>query len=390
MSQSTPHVVLVALGMVPSTGGTVQSIRNFSKALRADVISFTDRVQLLAEGSALPQAIHVPIGRGLAGRLYLVPKPDDLAEADAALEEAKLISCHVLFRYHTQWVARQTSRRGIPYWVVPHGCLDPYVFSYRSLTKRLWMLLWGRQFLARATHVIFSTERERIKAAPQYAGANTRVINWPVEAIDSKGASGARQRGRERLKAKEGERVLLYLGRLHPMKQPRQVLQAWAKASVANGHLVIVGPQEGVTHAELEQLAEALGVRNVHLIGPVYGEQKLELLHASDGYISLSRRENFGYSAAEALSAGKPVILSPGNDLAFDLQALACGWLLQDETTPTAARAISAWAQAEPRVLQDMGERGRRYVLRELSFENFAAKLRNLSLETVARAQPSP
>lgn len=390
MSSPDSNVVLVALGMVPSTGGTVQSVRNFSKALGAGVISFTDSVQLAAEGSALAQAVHVPIGQSLAGRHYSVPAKGDWASVNAVLTKAELLSCHVLFRYHTQWVARQAKARGIPYWVVPHGCLDPYVFSYRGFAKRLWMFLWGRRFLAGATHVIFSTERERIKAAPQYAGANTRVINWPVEAIDLHGAGTARRRGREQIKAKEGERVLLYLGRLHPMKQPRQVLQAWADASVANGHLVIAGPQEGVTHAELEQLAEAVGVRNVHLVGPVYGEQRLELLHASDGYISLSRRENFGYSAAEALSAGKPVILSPGNDLAFDLQPLACGWLLQDETTATAARAINAWAHAEPKVLQAMGERGRQYVLKELSFENFYTKLRNLSLEAVARNQRNP
>ncbi len=390
MNNSVPHVVLVALGMVPSTGGTVQSVRNFSKALGADVISFTDRAQLLAEGSALPQAIHVPVGGGVAGRFYYVPNPADLTQADAALEHAGLVSCHVLFRYHTQWVARQARSRHIPYWVVPHGCLDPYVFTYRAWPKRLWLALGGKSFLTGASKVIFSTEQERRKAAARYQGANTCVVNWPVAPLDLANATGARDRVRKQLGIGPQERVLLSLGRLHPMKQPQKIVEAWGEAAPANAHLVVVGPEDGVPHAELKTLAAKLGVTRLHLPGAVYGEAKNDFLHACDGFISLSRRENFGYSAAEALSAGKPVLLSLGNDLALDLESCNCGWMLTDEATSTAARAITAWAQAKPEELAAMGRRGRAYIVKELGFENFAAKLGRLAAESVSSQRSLP
>ena len=66
------------------------------------------------------------------------------------------------------------------------------------------------------------------------------------------------------------------------------------------------------------------------MIGPVYGDSKYHYLFASDAYVSLSQRENFNHTAAESLSAGLPVILSPGNDLAGEIRDEGCSWSLND------------------------------------------------------------
>jgi glycosyltransferase involved in cell wall biosynthesis len=380
-----PRVVLTALGMVPSTGGPAKTVGNFQQALGAQVVSFTPRNALAAEGTAIPGAVHVPVDGGWAGRSFLWAGAAARQEADGLAVSADLLSCHILYRYHAHWVGQWARRRRIPYWVVPHGCLDPYVFTYRATVKRAWMAVYGRRFLAGARHVIFSTEMERRKAAAQHDGANTRVVHWPVAPIDAAGADEIRARARERLQLREDDRLLLYLGRLHAMKRPVETVQAVAAAKRDHVHLMVLGPDETVTAQEILAAGERLGLgARIRAPGPVYGAAKLEWLLASDGFISLSHRENFGHSAAEALAAGRPVILSPGVDLGAELAPHRCGWFLEDDQIETAAAAIREWADAPAEELRARGQRGRELMRREYTFEHFAGQLQALAAEAVA------
>ncbi|MGA2052911.1 MAG: glycosyltransferase [Opitutales bacterium] len=386
-----PRIVLSALGMVPSSGGTTQAVRNFQKALAADVVSFTDAALLAAEGSALSGAVQVPVGRFPGVRQYLWAGARARREADRLAAGADLLVCNVLYRYHTHWVKGWARRRGIPYWVVPHGCLDPHSYTYRPTIKRVWMAGYGRGFLAGASHVIFSTQRERRKAAAFYDGANGRVVNWPVAALDMTNADSQREQMRRRLGLGKNDRLLLFLGRLHEIKRPLEIVAAVAAAGAGNVHLAVVGPDETITASQVLAAGERLGLQGrLHVPGAAYGEAKLEWMHASDGSICLSWMESFGLSVAEALSAGKPVILSPGVDLGEELKPLGCGWFLPDDHLETAAAAIREWAQVPEAELRERGGRGRDFVLRELTFERFTSKLRALVDEALASRKSGP
>jgi glycosyltransferase involved in cell wall biosynthesis len=306
-------------------------------------------------------------------------------EADRLAASADLLVCNMLYRYHAHWVKGWSRRRGIPYWVVPHGSLDPYSYTFRPAIKRVWMAGYGRRFLAGASHVIFSTQRERRKAAAQYDGPNCRIVHWPVAALDMTNAGLMREQARQRLGLGKNDRLLLFLGRLHEIKRPLEIVSAVAAAGASNVHLAMVGPDETITAGQVVAAGERLGLQGrLHVPGAAYGEAKKEWLHACDGFISLSWMESFGLSVAEALSAGKPVILSPGVDLGEELKPQGCGWFLPDDCRESAAAAIREWAQVPEGELRERGERGRDFVLRELTFERFAAKLHALADEAIA------
>jgi glycosyltransferase involved in cell wall biosynthesis len=386
MSASAPNIVLTALGMVPSTGGPSKTLGCFQKALNAKIVSFTRANALASEGTAIPGVEHVLVQDGLAGRLFEWAGPAARCEADRLAASADLLSCHILYRYHAHWVGQWARRRGIPYWVVLHGCLDPHVYTYRQSVKRIWMAAYGRRLLAGASHVIFSTLRERRKAAAHYDGTNCRVVHWPVAVSDQRDAEHLRQRLRQRLGLGENDRLLLFLGRLHEIKRPLEIVAATAAAGASNVHLAIVGPDETITASQVMQAGERLGLQGrLHVPGPVSGETKLEWWHACDGLICLSWMESFSHSVAEALSFGKPVILSPGVDLGEELKPEACGWFLADDRLETAATAIREWAEVPVEELHARGNRGRDFALRELTFERFASKLRAMADEAMAR-----
>ena len=100
---------------------------------------------------------------------------------------------------------------------------------------------------------------------------------------------------------------------------------------------------------------------------------------ASDAYISLSFKENFNYTAAEALSCALPVILSKGNDLTMELQDLNCGWMLKTNDKQECIDAINHFASLPQVLLDEMGLTGQQWARNVLSNEVFAQTLRQMA-----------
>lgn len=372
-------VVQVSEGFSPDSGGTTTSVLQFQDALGGPIVAFQR-----AGDTEPPEArdvVTVACERDIRGRVYSWASADALATATQTLAGADLIVCHMLYQYHIQWAASLAKALRIPYWVVPHGSLDPYVFSYRPCRKRAWLRLTGQRILDGAERVIFATDRERVKAQSAVGVLdNSVVLPWPVTPVSLSDRVACRSRIRSRLGLSESQRVLLYLGRLHSMKRPLETIRA---AAIAGDMitLVVAGPDGDVSRSECEWLCRENGWNNVHFVGPVYGAEKYEYYKAADGYISLSHRENFGHTVAEALVCGLPVILSPGVDLSGELAQAGCGWVLADTAESTAVAAIREFARATPSQIAQLGRRGQSWALAELSPKRFAGALNKNAIE---------
>jgi len=364
------NVVSVTLDYAACTGGSAESVRQFAAALGGPTVSFTS-ASLLDRCVREPNVVHVPVSG--AASFYSVPNRSALRAAEEQIRGASFVFCHKLFRYHCDWVRGL----GIPYCIVPHGGLDPWVFTYRALRKRAWMASLGRQFFERSAGVLFATAREREKAAPWADRYRSWVVNWPVPYGQVDDPEGARRCVRARLGIAPGDRVLLFLGRLHSMKRPKETVAAFARAATPEAHLILAGPDDEYSAADLT------GLPNVHVIGPVYGTAKWELYHAADAFVNLSARENFGYTVAEALAAGLPVVLSPGNDLRGELDPIRCGCLLETDSPDEIAAALQTVLSAPRDMLGAMGARGRAWALANTGVDRFRSQLMNIVEEAL-------
>src|SRR5260370_6502727 len=75
--------------------------------------------------------------------------------------------------------------------------------------------------------------------------------------------------------------------------------------------VVFGGPDGSGVKGELEQMAMQVGVRTkVQFVGPISGEAKWAAYRDADVFILPSQNENFGNTAAEAVAAGTPVIVT--------------------------------------------------------------------------------
>ncbi len=386
------RVTQVCLDYAPSSGGTTTSITNFNQALGGgNIVTFVSQASPLEmmEGDRI---LAVPTVSGFLGKKYALAFPGALKTAGNLISESDLIVCHMLYRHHVQWAIKIARRKKIPYWVVPHGILDPFVSTYRSGRKWLWMQLVGKSILRRAAYVIFATETERQKALSRFPEMNAVVVHWPVAVGDTSPAKRAEARSlvRELHGISGTDRVLLYVGRLHESKRPLETIRAFGQAGRPDLHLLMVGPDETITGEGCARYAREHEIANVHMVGPVYGNEKFSYYMAADGYVSLSAKENFGYTVAEALACGLPVILSPGNDLSEELKPERCGWFLDEEGATAAVAGIKEFAGASLSDLKEMGGRGRRWVQQQLSPGRFKEQLESLATAAVTENRGIP
>lgn len=369
---------MLTLGLYPSSGGPSKSVPAFADALGAKVISWVDPIQLRRESliwsdSLLVHGSSLPVLRQL-----LIPQAADLAAAEQIIASSDLVSCHSFWRWHCIWLQRVANRYRVPYWFVPHGILDPYVFTKNRLAKKMFLAMGGMQFLQDASGVVCATRREYEKIAHFFPKKTHAIIPWPLEEGDFRDRDeDLRCKVRARFGIPPDSLCLLYLGRLHPMKRPLQTVEAVARAK-QSVHLVIVGNEFGITRSELERRAKSLGISDrVHIAGPAFRTEKQQYLDVADVYISLSYRENFNFAAAECMAAGLPAILSSGNDLAGDLADIDCGWMLREGDPPE--MAIDAAAQLSPYSLQMKGRNAKLWCQQHLQKDAFIAQVRSFA-----------
>lgn len=191
----------------------------------------------------------------------------------------------------------------------PHGAFHPLALAKgHTILKRLYVQLAKPFFYNRlcAFHASNPLEKAHIlrvfpKATVYCAPLGPNV--HPISPLEQAGSSPEAAK-------------ILYVGRLDVYTKGLDLLlEAFAKAlhQADASELLLVGADWNGGRRHLEELAEALGIREqVHFLGVVSNEQLVSLLAQVDVYVQLSRHDGFPLSVVEALLAGKPVILSEG------------------------------------------------------------------------------
>jgi len=202
-------------------------------------------------------------------------------------------------------------KRGLPYVIEPIGMFVPIV---RNLwLKRMYHLAWGRELLGGADAVIATSEQEVEELAA--GGISRAKIVVRRNGVEVPARWPERGTFRKTQEISPDEKLVLFLGRLSSKKSPDLLLRAFAELSRASGGilltLVFAGPDEGGVKSQLERMAEELGVGSkVRFTGPIFEQAKWAAYRDADVFVVPSQNENFGNTAAEAVAAGTPVIVT--------------------------------------------------------------------------------
>jgi glycosyltransferase involved in cell wall biosynthesis len=374
----TTAVVQVCLDLSPTLGGLTRGIHDIAAVLGGRIVA-VDSGRFSPDHATIGATVsRIATGTGPLVSRYLRLARRAHDELSDALAGADLVICHSLYRAHMPAVRRICRGKSIPYWIVAHGMLDPWVVSQRWLAKRWWLSGPGRPCLRDASRVLFSTSSEQQKAARFYRGANTTVAPWPITIPDLTGRASARAEVRRRLDVADDERLLLWLARYDQLKRPLEIVRAFASGVPAGWSLIMAGYEGDIPRASVEALARLAGGGRVTTMDAVEGSAKADLLLAADAFVSLSWRENFGYAVAEAMAYGLPVCVTPDHDLLSDRYETPFVARVPNHSLPAAADALGAFLSQDSQVLAVAGAAGREWIARTCSPEAFAMRLRSL------------
>jgi poly(glycerol-phosphate) alpha-glucosyltransferase len=300
----------------------------------------------------------LPLWENITTRTFPVRGPrifgyaPGLANAVEA-SNSDILHVHGIWMYPSL-VSLRSARKTRPYLVSPHGLLKPWALRNSRWKKRMAALLFENEHLRRAAclHALNAAEADAFRA---YGLKN------PICVIPN----GATLQDDLTSPKPLQSRSILYLGRFHPLKGLRRLIEAWSavreEAAAANWRLTLAGWDQNRHRAELERLADQLQVRSsIVFLGPQFNADKDRCFAAASAFILPSESEGMPLSILDAWSWRLPVLMTDACNPPDGADAKAAIMMTPEVSSIAAAlRQLFSISDSER---DTMGRNGRRLV----------------------------
>ena len=286
-----------------------------------------------------------------------------------------------LWRYVAMGARRALVGGKTPYYVFPHGMLDPWfreTYPLKHWGKQLsWWLSEGR-LIAGARKVLFTSKEEMILAEKAFwpYHAKGQVVSYGTQ--DATGDPVAQiEEFRKHVPGLGQRDYLLYLSRIHPKKGCDLLLHAFGElaATYPEIDLVLAGPGDCGLVESLRQQASSTGLSaRVHFPGMLKGDIKIGAFRGAEAFVLPSHQENFGIVVAEAMSCSTPVLISNKVNIWREIEDGRSGFVQPDtlDGIKTLLDEFLALDQAEKMAI---GQRARLYFLKHFHVDKAAMDL---------------
>ena len=250
-------------------------------------------------------------------------------------------------------------------WAVPH------VVTFHTLARTKKMARAGeveppqralveQRMMDKASAVVVSTEHEGDAIRSLYGRSHRNVKTIPAGVDLDLFRPMPKQAARAAL-GLNGDKVVLYVGRLEPLKGVDILIEALSRLDDQTGIrlMVVGGSLEGGELPRLKSWAEQLGLgASVTFTGSV-DQSKLPLYYnAADVFALPSYYESFGLVALEAMACGTPVVASRVGGLGTFVKDGLSGYLIPRRCPDPFAHRLDMLL-ATPALREKMGMAGR-------------------------------
>lgn len=226
--------------------------------------------------------------------------------------------------------------------LAPRGMLKESAVQFKSSKKKLFLRAFRQMGLHRFIH-FHATDKTEVNDVKMYFGNNVQLSlapNFPGFINDYPGS----------IIKKKNELSVIFIGRLHPVKNLDFLLQVFKKIS-GNISLTIIGNAEDENYVKhCKNIVNSFPPNiQVQFAGEIPNNELGKIIAQHHIFALPTQGENFGHAIFEALSAGKPVLISDQTPWRNLTEAQA-GWdisLQQPDQFTTAFQQAVNWEQAE-------------------------------------------
>lgn len=329
-------------------GGPAQGVRNITSYYASMSVSAT--VLTLDEPEdKLGGTEHLEVVRLGAGKGVFSYHPELIGWLKKHAHEYDAVIVHGLWQYHGYAVFKGLRVMNVPYYVFPHGMLDPwfkYEFPLKHLKKYIYWFVAQYPVLKNAKAVLFTCEEEKLLARKSFwpYRINEVVVNYGTTITSVAKASTPEDFYNEYPELKE-KRLFLFLSRIHEKKGCDLLIRAFARFAKLDPdlHLVMAGPDETGWRASLMQLAHECGIEGrITWTGMIKDQMKWGAIKAAEVFVLPSHQENFGIAVAEALAVGTPVLISNKVNIWREIQDMNAG-VIRDDTLEGTIDLFDSW-----------------------------------------------
>ena len=352
----------------PSVGGVAAAVLALSRGLarrghKLDVVVLDepDVVAAVADrGPADNITVHA-LGSGLTSYRYSRTLWPWLRQHGGDYDR---VIVNGIWQYLSFAAWRRYAGSSVPYYVFPHGMLDPWfkeTFPLKHLKKWLYWPWAEYRVLRDAAAVIFTAEEERFQARKSFWLYRCREKVSPLGVEAPPISSNAKSEFLSRYPQLQNSRNFLFLGRLHPKKGCDILLEAFAQLRSNDSiSLILAGPDQVGWESDLRRQVTRLNLTNrVVFTGMLEGSMKQGAFANTEAFVLPSHQENFGISVVEALAVSVPVLISNRVNIWREIEADRAGYVESDDLAGT-TRLLQRWIDTAPAEREMIRQNARR------------------------------
>ena len=292
-----------------------------------------------------------------------------------------LVHTHLPFIYPTVAAAKAARLHHKPFFYHQRGVFDPARLSFRSLKKRLYLSFVEQPILRSATTLIALTQAETASYRALCPSVPSCVIPNGINVEEYR----IKPNDQAILNLRPEAPVILFLGRLHPIKGADKLIEAFIRLSkeIPDAILVMAGPDEFMIEDKFRSLVKQNGLQERILFpGMVEGQEKKDILARADLFCLPSAGEGFSMAILEALASSTAVMISPGCHFP-EVETACIGRVVETEPEVMAKTIIEFFKDRKQ--LQEMGRKGREFVFQMYSWDKIANEMVDAYREGIER-----
>ena len=327
---------------------------------------------------------------------------------------------HGLWQYNSFATNKLFKKTKLPYFVMPHGMLDPYFQKakerkFKAFRNNIIWKLIENKLVKNAECLLFTCEEEKLLARQtfkNYFPKNEQVVGLGIEAPPAF-AEKMTTAFAEKVPQWNGKPFILFLSRINEKKGVDLLIKAHLNllgfknlTGLELPQLIIAGPLESNYAKQMQKLANSLAGADLQSVpdtkaqaapsnspeggefssplgrlggailfsGMLEGDAKWGAFYNCECFVLPSHQENFGIAIVEAMACRKPVLISNKVNIWREIVESG-GGLVENDTEEGTYNLLKKYFSLPQENKNEMGENAFRTYQKYFSIEKSAERM---------------